>query len=228
MPRSLSRSYTCKFGAPVIDFVDKRIFTLTYFTHCMECTFCSDACCQYGADTELPRVAALDVFQTELEAYLGVPRSQWFRDDPEDFGILEEAEYPGGQYTRTQVVDLPPGRSPHNEWACVFLDPAGRGCRIHRFALERGIDVHDIKPMVCLLFPVSFNDRILCPAYEFDLEGELVCQGPGPTLYRSARPDILWYFGEEFVAELDTIEQEVLLAKSDGPIGGVSLPMCSS
>ncbi len=224
MTRPLSRPYTCTFGAPVIDRVDPRIFTLTYFGPCMDCTFCHDACCQYGADTELPRLAELEKIRPDLEAYLGVPRSEWFREDPDDFGVLDEDEYPGGKYTRTRVVDLPPGRSAHNESACVFLDPVGRGCRIHRFALERGIDVHTIKPMVCLLFPVSFNHGELCPAYEFDLDGELVCEGYGEPLYKMARPDILWYFGPDFVAELDA-----MAADYPAPVGdrrGLSLPVC--
>ena len=203
---ALSRAYICRFGAPVITHVDPRLFRLTYFGVCMDCTYCKDACCQYGADTEMPRVAALEQHQAELEQYLGLPRSDWFREDEEDFGILDEIEYPGGKYTRTQVAELPEGRSPHNEWACVFLDPSGRGCRIHRFALERGIDVHTIKPMVCLLFPASFNHAVLCPAYEFEFDDELVCRGPGPTIYSSAKDDIRWYFGDEMIAELDRLE----------------------
>jgi Fe-S-cluster containining protein len=172
----------------------------------------------------MPRVAALEKYQAELEAYLGVPRRDWFREDPEDFGIHEEAEYPGGRYTRTQVVDLPTGRSPHNEWACVFLDPHGRGCRIHRFALERQIPVHDIKPMICLLFPVSFSEGALIPAYEFELEEELICEGRGVPLYRSARSDIEYYFGLEFVAELDRIEKSVIPVPTTSSL---SLPICT-
>lgn len=224
--RPLSRAYPCVFGAPVITAVDPRVFTRTYFGPCMDCTFCHDACCQYGVDTEIPRLAELEKVRPELEAYLGVPRAEWFREAPDDFGVLDEPEYPGGQYTRTQVVDLPPGRSPHNESACVFLDPApgGRGCRIHRFALERDIDVHTIKPMICLLFPVSFNRGALCPAYEFDCDDELVCEGHGAPLYQSSRPDILWYFGPDLVAELDALAAEYpnLVVKP----GAVSLPVC--
>jgi Fe-S-cluster containining protein len=203
----LTQSYATRYGVPVVDRVDPRIFSLTYFAECMSCTFCHDSCCQYGADIELDRVQALEQYRPELEAYLGVPRAEWFREDPEDVGYLPEAEYPGGQYTRTNVVDLPTGRSPHTEWACVFLDPQGRGCRIHRFALERGIDVHTIKPMVCLLFPVSFELGLLKPAYEFDVD-DLICQGPGPTLYQAARSDVEYYFGPELVAELDRMQAE--------------------
>jgi hypothetical protein len=109
----------------------------------------------------------------------------------------------------------------------VFLDPVGRGCRIHRFALERGIDVHTIKPMVCLLFPASFDKGVLCPAYEFDLEDELVCQGPGPTIYRAARSDIEWYFGTQLVAELDAMEPEYAGLPPGPPRGaeGRSIPL---
>jgi Fe-S-cluster containining protein len=207
-PLPLSRSYTCRFGAPVLDHLDPAIFRLTYFAECMSCTFCHDACCQYGADIEMPRVAALERYQAELEQYVGAGRESWFRDDPEDVGILVEAEYPGGAYTRTQFQHLPPGRIPDTDFACVFLDvaPGGRGCLIHRFALERGIDVHEIKPLVCLLFPLSFDSGKLKPAYEFEVD-DLICQGPGPSLYQAAREDVRWYFGSELVAELDRLER---------------------
>jgi Fe-S-cluster containining protein len=192
----------------VIDRVDARIFRLTYFARCMECTFCYDACCRYGADIEVPRIRELDKYRSDLEAALGVPRAEWLRDDPEDVGYKPEPEYPGGWYTRTRVVDLPAERSPHASKACVFLDPNGRGCRLHRFALERGLDVHDLKPMVCLLFPLSFDKRTLEPAIEFDEDDpDLVCKGPGATLYQAARADVLYYFGPEMVAELDRLER---------------------
>lgn len=205
MSVALSRPYLHRFGAPLISRVDPRIFSLSHHSQCMDCTHCHDSCCQFGADVELPRIAAMEKYQTELEAYLGLPRSEWFREHEDDFGIYDEAEYPGGQYTRTAVVSLPAGRSGHNEEACVFLDPIGRGCRIHRFALERGIDVHEIKPMICLMFPVLFDEGELKPAIEFD-EHELVCEGPGDSLYRSARNELLYYFGEELIEEMDRLE----------------------
>lgn len=225
MARPLSRPYRCRFGAPVLDHVDPQIFHLTYFLACMECTFCHDGCCQYGVDIEAPRVAAIERHRTELEAYLGLPREAWFREDPADFGVLDEPQYPGGKYTRTQVVDPPDGRTYTSGTVCVFLDPAGRGCRLHRFALERGIDVHEIKPMMCLLFPVSFEDGVLRAPLEFEDPEGLVCRGPGGSLYRGARADLLYYFGEEMVAELDAMErEEAAAARADGSI---PLPICS-
>lgn len=218
----LSRPYPSRYGVPVLDRVDPAIFTLRYHADCMNCTYCHDSCCQYGADIETPRVRALEGIAADFEAYLGVPRADWFRDDPDDVGFLEEPDYPGGEYTRTAVVDLPPGRSPHNAEACVFLDPAGRGCRIHRYAIERHLDVHDIKPMVCLFFPLSHGGGELKPAYEFDIR-DLVCENDGPTLYASTRDEVAYYFGPELVAELDR-----LAAAHAPPAGGrplVPLPV---
>jgi|LakMenEpi03Aug12_release.lakeMendotaPanAssembly.Ray.scaffolds.fasta_scaffold726493_1 Fe-S-cluster containining protein len=205
MSVALSRQYLHRFGAPLISRVDPRIFSLSHHSQCMDCTYCHDSCCQFGADIELPRVAAMEKYQAELEAYLGVPRSEWFWEHEDDFGIHSEPEYPGGQYTRTAVVPLPAGRSAHNGEACIFLDPVNRGCRIHRFALERGIDVHEIKPMICLMFPVLFEHGELRPAIEFD-DQDLVCEGPGESLYRSARQELLYYFGDDFIAEMDQLE----------------------
>ncbi len=222
----LSRAFTCRFGAPVLDRVDPRIFTLTSYAYCMKCGFCQDSCCQYGADTEMPRVKALEAYQAELETYLGIPRERWFREDPEDFGVLPEAEYPGGEYTRTAVEDLPAGRSSHNEEACVFLDRVGRGCKIHAFALERGIVVHEIKPMICLLFPLSFEHGVLKPAYEFDID-DLVCQGPGPSLYQAAREDALYYFGPDMIAELDRMQVAHPPTTGLDRPGTIALPMQS-
>lgn len=222
MNRKLAREYVCRFGAPVLAEVDVRIFTLSYFGTCLDCTFCHDSCCQYGADAEVARLFEIDKIAPDLEQYLGVKREEWFRLDEDDFGVADAPEYPGGRYTRTRVVELPPGRSAHNAEACVFLDPAGRGCRLHRFALERGVEVHAIKPMICLLFPVSFDAGVLCPAFEFECDDELVCENHGTPIYRGARDDLLWYFGPELVAELDAIEAE---SGAGGKPGVVSLPL---
>ena len=196
MIHSLSRTYVAREGAPAVDRVDTRIFHETFFSACMECSFCFDSCCQYGATVESPMVEAIRQWADELEAYVGVPRGQWFED-----WFKPDADYPGGRYTRTRVVD----------GSCVFLNRTGRGCLLHRFALERGLDVHDIKPMMCNLFPVLPENGLLGPPDEIR-DGSLTCTGPGPTLYRSARADLEYYFGPELVAELDVLEAAVVAA----------------
>lgn len=187
----LSRSYTARDGAPTVERVDKRIFSLTFFSACMDCTFCHDACCQYGATIEEPKVRAILDRADELEPFIGRPRSEWFQDD----AWLDDPDYPGNRYTRTQV---------HGE-RCAFLNRNGRGCLLHTFALVRGIPVPEIKPLACNLFPVLFEDRTLIVPLEID-DGTLVCLGEGPTLYQSARSDLAYQFGSDLVAELDALE----------------------
>jgi Fe-S-cluster containining protein len=151
-----------------------------------------------------------------------VPRHRWFRFDPEDVGIVEDSDYPGGKMTRTGTADVPVGRVPNHTEGCVFLDPATRGCRLHRFALERGLDVHEIKPMICLLFPVCFEHGALVPGVEFDLN-DLICSGAGPTIYSTAREHLQYYFGDELITELDSLERS--FAAPSAAAESIALPL---
>ena len=126
-----------------------------------------------------------------------------------------DADYPGGRYTRTRVVD----------GSCVFLNRTGRGCLLHRFALERGIQIQTIKPMACNMFPVHCENGVLIPPLEIE-DRTLVCHGPGPTLYRSARNDLAYYFGPDLIAELDALEAaQTPPAVIEPAIRGFPLPL---
>jgi hypothetical protein len=156
----------------------------------MRCSYCHDSCCQYGVDVDAHNVARLDAHADEIERSTGVARERWFTGD-----WTSDAEFPGGRYTRTRVED----------GACVFRNRAGRGCTIHSFALARGIDYHELKPMVSVLFPITFDAGLLHPSTEI-VEKSLQCYGDGPTLYQGVRDEIAWYFGGSLVAELDALE----------------------
>src|SRR5262245_6696393 len=209
---NLARPHTGRSGLPVVDRVDTRIFHETFFSACMECSFCFDSCCQYGATVEAPTVEAIRQRADDLEAYIGVPRERWFEET-----FLADADYPGGRYTRTRVVD----------GSCVFLNRTGRGCLLHRFALEKGVPVPAIKPMACNMFPVLWEDGVLIPPLEVQ-DRTLVCHGQGPTLYRSARNDLLHYFGPELVAELDALEaSQPGSVVTDPGLSRFSLPLLS-
>jgi hypothetical protein len=77
---------------------------------------------------------------------------------------------------------------------------------LHSFALERGLDYHELKPMVSSLFPVTFDFGLLHPSNEIE-DRSLQCWGDGPTLYQGVRGEIEWYFGAGLVAELDALER---------------------
>jgi hypothetical protein len=209
MPRPipLSGPYVSRYGAPTIAAVDPRVFRLRYFTHCLSCTFCGDWCCQEGVDVDQMHYAAIMAHADPLEAYLAIPRERWFTGE-----VDEDDEVPGGASYRTAVVD----------GACVFLNRSGRGCRLHAFCLEDGIDYHDLKSMVDCLFPLTFGGHRLSVADEV-IDGSLVCLETGPTIYRGLRSELEYYFGDGFVRELDAAEALVLrrgARRQPAPFGG--------
>jgi Fe-S-cluster containining protein len=181
---------------PAVSRVDTRIFVGRYFMACMQCQFCGDSCCSYGADIDATNVARLLSRAGEVEAFTGTSREDWF--SPEWY---EDAEFPGGKSARTRVAGD----------RCVFLNRKGRGCQIHSFCLEKGVDYHDLKPMVCSLFPVTFGEGLLQVSTEIE-DRSLACIDQGPTVYRGVRDELLYYFGEELVEELDAMEPTALRA----------------
>jgi hypothetical protein len=138
-------------------------------------------------DVDVANADRLRAHAEALEEYTGVPEERWFT------GVWnEDQEFPGGRHTRTRVEDS----------ACVFRNRKARGCMIHSFALERGLDYHELKPMVSVLFPVTFDEGLLHVSNEI-ADRSLQCIDDGPTVYEGIRSEIGWYFGPELVSELD-------------------------
>ncbi len=190
-PLALPHGFPSRYGVPVLHAVAPEIFRSRFFTQCMDCTFCHDWCCQFGVDVDRYHVDRILSHADALEACVGVPRARWFT------GAVEpESDAPGGETWRTAVID----------GACVFLNRRGRGCLLHAFCLEQGIDHHELKSLVDGLFPLTFEAGVLCPADEA-LAGELVCLDTGPTLYRGMREELRYYFGDELVGVLDRLEE---------------------
>lgn len=190
----LTRPYPSRYGAPVITAVDPEIFERTYFTHCMACDFCGDACCLDGVDVDAWHHERILARADDIERFTGIPRGRWFEPSFE-----ADAEVPGGGSYRARVAD----------GACVFLNRRGRGCLLHAYSLARGIDFRDVKSVVDCLFPLSFFDGVLTTADDVD-DGSLVCLDQGPTAYRGIRGTLAYYFGDAFVTELDSVESDVL------------------
>jgi hypothetical protein len=187
---ALSQAYACKSGGPVLTAVDRRIFSQRYFQACMACGFCHDACCQHGVDIDLGNAERLKSVQGRFPALVGVPPEEWFTAE-----VTADAEFPSGAHVRTQVRD----------GSCVFLDRASRGCLIHRYCLEEGLDYHSLKPMVSILFPLTFEHGVLVASSEI-LDGSLICGGEGPTCYEGVREELRYYFGDGLILELDALQ----------------------
>lgn len=195
----LSRPFPTRWLAPTVDRVDTAIFVQKYFTHCMDCTFCHDSCCQYGADIDGTNVARIDAVSDDLARFTGVAPESRFTGEWND-----DVEFPGGRQTRTKV----------DGGACVFRSRTARGCAIHSYAVSRSIDYHELKPLVCVLFPVTFDYGLLHCSNEIE-DASLQCFGQGPTIYEGVRSEIEWYFGSDLVAELDRIRDGVLAEPGD-------------
>jgi hypothetical protein len=197
----LGREFPSIFGAPVIRAADDRIFSLRYFTHCMACGFCNDQCCNYGVDIDRANMDGLRSLGPSFEAFAGLPQDAWFTGD-----LVEDREFPSGMHGRTRSVD---GK-------CIFADRTGRGCRIHAYCLEQGLDYHLYKPMVSILFPLTFECGVLEPSSEA-VDGSLVCSGDGPSLYDGVRSEVAYYFGDGLIAALDRLRSE---ARPAAPLSG--------
>jgi hypothetical protein len=196
--RTLSQSYSCRWGVPAVDRVDTAIFVRSYFMNCLQCSYCHDSCCQYGVDVDAHNVARLEEHAEDIERFTGVTKDRWFNGE-----WTSDSEFAGGRHTRTAV----------ESGACVFRSRSGRGCTIHSFALTRGIDYHELKPMVSVLFPVTFDAGLLHPSNEIH-DRSLQCYGDGPTLYRGVRDEVGWYFGSLLVEELDALESGALAERA--------------
>jgi Fe-S-cluster containining protein len=183
-------------SCPSLQNVHREIFELRYYSRCMSCDFCSDSCCQWGADTNVGERDRILAHADSIQRLVSTPVSQWFTTE-----VHEDDEYPTGKYVRTQRVN----------GACAFLNRNGRGCLLHQWAMEEGRDYHEFKPMICWLFPVVFDRGVLRAS--FDVRDGLVCVGEGETIYRSTRSELKAHFGAALVEELDAIEAS--LAKRD-------------
>jgi len=193
MIKKLKRKYRNRYGVPIINRVDTTIFTRTYFAYCMDCLTCHDICCSYGCDVSIEEVKRLNSITKVLEDFSGVTRINWFSNK-----VTKDKDYPGGSFIRTKVVD----------GSCIFLQKTTRGCSIHSFCVEQGIDFHEFKPMVCCLFAVTFNDGLLSPSNEIK-DNSLFCLGEGPSLFRGTRDNLLFYFDEDLTSELDEVEKTI-------------------
>jgi Fe-S-cluster containining protein len=189
---SLSREYGS--GNLAISFVQRDVFLKTYFARCLECNFCHDWCCSFGADIDIQNVEKIQQRKEEILPFIRPSEVEWF-----DGEYSYHEEYAGNQYTRI---------NPHGP-RCVFISKDQRGCGLHRYALSQQMDYHEIKPLVCVLFPLSFGEGILCLAPELE-DNSLICADSGSSVYQSLREELKHYFGPEIVEELDDLEKQIL------------------
>jgi Fe-S-cluster containining protein len=185
--------------------VQREIFTSHLSPNCMahQCLLRTeddrlklDACCQYGADVDVGERDGILAHAEQIREILSpdVRDLPWFKDE-----VTKDVDFPSGEFVRTET---------HND-GCIFLSHDKRGCAVHRASLEGGWDFHGIKPNICRLFPMSYDDESIVMSDDY---ADYSCAfEPGtPTVYQVGRPDLLAIFGQELVDELDKIEKTIL------------------
>jgi hypothetical protein len=197
---------------PTVQLVEPQIFLYSFAPDCMthECrcgtpqdgTVLLDACCRHGCDVDLferdailRRAAAIaPVLRPEFR-----DTTRWFKDDEAE----PDTDCPSGILTRTGRV------TPDEDSGCVFLQHDGRGCALHRAALQHGFDPAEIKPQVCRLYPLSFGEGLLGLSDDFDLYS-CAHYPESPSVYQVTRVTVAEVFGWDVVRALDRMERNVV------------------
>jgi len=162
-----------------------------------------DICCQYGADVDGNEKAAIEHHRQSIAAQMtpGAVAAPWFE------GTLEpDADFPSGLRARTAVFD----------GACIFLDRANRGCAIHRAAIAGGWDLHGVKPMICRLWPLTWDYNSLGLADDY-ADYSCAFEPQAPTVYQGGRSALSQLFGAGLVDALDAVEAKMLGASPNRP-----------
>jgi Fe-S-cluster containining protein len=159
-----------------------------------------DACCQYGVDVDIGERDGILAHAEQIRDILGVEA----KDEPW-FGSEErvDVDFPSGRFVRTRT---------HGD-GCIFLHHDQRGCAIHRASIEGDWDFHGIKPHVCRLFPLSYDDEAIVLSDDYP-DYSCAYDPEAPSVYRVGRPDLQAIFGSELVAAMDAVEASVLGAAS--------------
>lgn len=171
-----------------INQIDEHIFSERYFARCMECSLCNDNCCSYGCPVDIAEAEKIKLYKDDIEKRTGIPAPEWFSQEAE-----EAKGFPSEKIVRTRVQNN----------KCVFHDNISRGCHLHRIALEKGFDPHSIKPMICFLFPLTWEGSCL---YVSEFLDELPCKNTGMTILESQMNEMNLYLGEEFIKEVKSLQ----------------------
>ncbi|HEX5060010.1 MAG TPA: hypothetical protein VFV99_11655 [Kofleriaceae bacterium] len=159
-----------------------------------------DACCQYGCDVDLTERDAILARRDAIAPVLAaeVRDLPWFDESSPE----TDPDTPSGTVVRTAV---------HRD-GCLFLAHDGRGCAIHRAAVEQGWDFRGVKPSICRLFPLTYGDGAIMVSDDYP-DYSCAYEPGAPTLYRVAREALRDIFGDDLVHAMDAAEALVLAAE---------------
>ena len=166
-----------------------------------------ESCCmELTASITEKEKAALKNFHEEIKAFMSLRDRGWSRISHEDcFELGEDND-----------IEM---KKRHKRCIFSYLDSQGRIlCSIESIARKKKMNVLDIKPITCLLFPmllVDLNDNFLITVLDeenYEVAGfseeikkyECIRENQGKTpFYKSMKRTITVLFGDEFYSMLE-------------------------
>jgi Fe-S-cluster containining protein len=153
-----------------------------------------DACCQYGADCDVGERDQILAHADEIKRLLtpAAAAAPWFLAEVE-----HDKDFPSGMRTRTATFG--------DNLGCVFLQHDKRGCAIHRASIDGGWSIDGVKPGICRLFPLTWDEDSIGLADDYT---DYTCafEPDAPTVYRNGRDTLGALFGADLVVALDAVE----------------------
>ena len=181
--------------------VAPELFTKGFHASGGPCT-CRATCCEGGVFADVRERDRIMAHRETIKKYMDetqtTDESRWF--DAQD---REDADFASGRCIGTSEIND----------KCAFLDRLGR-CSLQVAAAGEGMPRWALKPLFCVLFPISISDHVI----EFDdmLQGDEACcsveSGHEIPLFKGCRDELVHLLGEDGYR---LIEEHYELKKQD-------------
>lgn len=167
---------------------------------------CTSQCCQHGVYVDIRErddiLAHKDIIKQYMDETQSTDERTWFEMSEED-----DVDFPSGKCTGTEVIN---GK-------CAFLDRLGR-CSIQLASTEQGGHKWEMKPLFCILFPLTIAEGVV--TFDDMLDQEQQCctlvENFTTPMYEACKEELLYVFGREgydAIASLDTTRSSRITAK---------------
>ena len=133
--------------------IDPLIFTQGFVPRC-DIDLCSGQCCDWGVLMDLPYREEILKFENEIISEMDEQQvkdsSKWF-----DNIISDDHDFPSKKSIGTDVYNTSDGRN-----QCIFKT-LNNYCTLQNTAVNLKLHKWAIKPLYCILYPITIVDNIL-------------------------------------------------------------------
>jgi Fe-S-cluster containining protein len=148
---------------------------------------CTSECCEGGVYADVRERDAIlahrEIVKQEMDETQDQNEALWF-----ETAEHEDPDYPSGRCVGTREIN---GK-------CAFLDGQGR-CSIQVACANRGMNKWALKPLFCILYPITIEEGVL--SFDAMLQGEHGCCSTqsrfAVPLFEGCREELVHLLGEE-------------------------------